>query len=387
MPMPWGPAILIVAVCAVAAGYVIAGYPLLLGLLARGVKPVTRVFEPRTVTVIVPVRNGGHYLRAKLESILALDYPSELLEILVVSDGSTDGTDSIAGEFAGRGVRLLRVPAAGKPAALNAAIPQSRAEILLLTDVRQTLEPSCLRSLVACFADPSVGAVSATLRIRAGTSQAEAEIELYWRYETWIRDHLARIDSMFGATGPCYALRRSLAVPMPPETLLDDMYLPLAGFFQGYRLITDEGAIVWDFPTSRQTEFRRKVRTLAGNYQILRSYPSLLGPRNRMWLHFVSYKLARLFLPWILLAAAIASLFLPGWVRVTAVSAQTIFYLLAALDGVFPAGFFLKRLSSPARTFTSMMIAAVCGLAIFFVPPQRLWKITSLAPLKQDGNK
>ena len=249
---------LIVAVCAVAAGYVIAGYPLLLGLLARRAKPVTRVLEPRTVTAIIPVRDGEHYLRAKLESILALDYPPELLEILVVSDGSTDGTDSIAGEFAGRGVRLLRVPAAGKPAALNAAIPQSRAEILLLTDVRQTLEPSCLRSLIACFADPSVGAVSATLRIRAGASQAEAEIELYWRYETWIRDHLARIDSMFGATGPCYALRRSLAVPMPPETLLDDVYLPLAGFSRATVSLQTRARLSGIFPLHVRPNFAER---------------------------------------------------------------------------------------------------------------------------------
>ena len=243
------------------------------------------------------MRDGEHYLRAKLESILALDYPSELLEILVVSDGSTDGTDSIAGEFAGRGVRLLRVPAAGKPAALNAAIPQSRAEILLLTDVRQTLDPSCLRSLIACFADPTVGAVSGTPESAPARVAPKPRSNYIGAMRHGSGSISARIDSMFGATGPCYALRRSLAVPMPPETLLDDVYLPLAGFFQGYRLITDESAIAWDYPTSRRIEFHRKVRTLAGNYQILRYYPALLGPRNRMWLHFVSYKLGRLLLP------------------------------------------------------------------------------------------
>jgi cellulose synthase/poly-beta-1,6-N-acetylglucosamine synthase-like glycosyltransferase len=364
------------------AGYAIAGYPLLLGWLSRRGRPVTRVFEPRTVTVIVAVRNGEYFLRAKLESILGLDYPRELLEIVVVSDGSTDATESIAADFAASGVRLLRIPPSGKPAALNAAIPEARGDILLLTDVRQALDPPSLRHLVACFADPTVGGVSGALRIRAGTSSAEADIGMYWRYETWIRSRLARIDSMFGATGPFYALRHSLAVPLPPEILLDDMYLPLAGFFRGYRLITEDRAIAWDYPTSRETEFRRKVRTLAGNYQILRYYPELLGPRNRMWLHFVSYKLARLLLPWALVATAIATFWLPDPLRLEAAVAQGAFYLLAALDGVVPSGFPLKRLSSPARTFTTMMLAAVCGLAVFFVPPQRLWKITSTTPRK-----
>jgi poly-beta-1,6-N-acetyl-D-glucosamine synthase len=370
--------------CAAAfAVYVIAIYPLLLAWSARRGRPVLRVFEPRTVSAIIAVRNGEHYLRAKLESLLALDYPRDLLEILVVSDGSTDSTDAIAEEFAGtfhERLRLLRTAPAGKPAAVNVGIAAARGEILLLTDVRQELDPASLRALVACFADWTVGAVSGTLRIRSGSSHAEADIGLYWRYETWMRERLARRDSMFGATGPFYALRRSLAVPMPPDLLLDDMYLPLAAFHRGYRLITEPQAVAWDYPTSRETEFRRKVRTLAGNYQILRYYPWLLGPGNRLWLSFLSYKIGRLLLPFAMLTIAISSFGLAGPWRVAAISGQAVFYLLAVLDGALPRAWMLKRISSPARTFSSMMLAAVCGLAIFFVPPQSLWKITSAAP-------
>jgi len=267
---------------------------------------------------------------------------------------------------------------------LNAAIVEARGEILLLTDVRQQVAPDSLGHLLACFADPAVGAVSGELIIRKGASHEEADIGLYWRYESWIRDRLSALDSMFGATGPFYAIRRELAVPIPGDMLLDDMYLPLAAFFRGYRLVVESAARAYDYPTSVKTEFRRKVRTLAGNYQILSAYPALLGPRNRMWLHFVSYKLGRLLLPWLLMTLFAASAFLPDPWRLFALAAQIGFYALAMLDRWLPACFPLKVLSSPAHTFVVLMAAAVCGLSIFFVPPRRLWKVTSTGPEQTD---
>jgi poly-beta-1,6-N-acetyl-D-glucosamine synthase len=139
----------------------------------------------------------------------------------------------------------------------------------------------------------------------------------------------------------------------------------------------DSRAQAYDIPTSLQTEFRRKVRTLAGNYQILQAYPALLGPGNRMWFHFISYKLARIFLPWVLIVIAVASFNLPGPWRPLLLTAQALFYGLAALDTWIPAPYILKRLSSPIRTFVVMMIAAVGGLSVFFVPARKLWKVTS----------
>src|SRR5260370_1196685 len=116
---------------------------------------------------------------------------------------------------------------------------------------------------------------------------------------------------MFGATGPFYAIRRELAVPIPPDVLLDDVYLPLAPFFRGYRLVVEESARAFDYPTTLETEFRRKVRTLAGVYQLIRIYPRLLLPGNRMWFHFMSYKVGRLLLPHALILIAACSFFLP----------------------------------------------------------------------------
>ncbi len=358
--------------------YVVLAYPVLLGWLSRRfARPVQRAPIRPSVSIIIAVYNGEAFLADKLNSILALEYPRDLVQVIIVSDGSTDRTDAIAESFASKGVRLLHLSRGGKPAALNAAIPLASGEILILTDVRQVLAPDSVGLLVESFADPEVGTVSGELVIRKGATEEESNIGLYWRFETWIRDRLASIDSMFGATGPFYAMRRELAVPIPPDMLLDDMYLPLAAFFRGYRLVVDMRARAFDYPTALDTEFRRKVRTLAGNYQILLAFPALLGPGNRMWLHFVSYKLGRLLLPWCLIAVAVSSPWLPAPWNIVMLAGQAAFYGMAALDFVLPAGGQLKRVCSPIRTFVTMMIAAIRGLSVFFVPARSLWKVTS----------
>lgn len=157
--------------------------------------------QVKSGSVLVAVRNGEAYLEQKLQSLLGLRYPAEQREILVLSDGSTDGTDAIAVRYAGEEVKLLRLPAGGKAVALNAGMEQARGEILFFTDVRQPLEPDTLQHLVDCFADDEVGVVSGELIIREGTTQAGARVGLYWKYEKWIRRKLSDVDSILGATG------------------------------------------------------------------------------------------------------------------------------------------------------------------------------------------
>jgi poly-beta-1,6-N-acetyl-D-glucosamine synthase len=141
--------------------YALFGYPLLLNWLAsRCNNPVHKDDKLRTVSFVIAVYNGEKFLERKLNSIFALNYPRELMDVLVVSDGSTDRTDEIARSFAAQGVKFLRVPRGGKAAALNAGVPLVSGEILVLNDVRQTLDPDCLRNIIACFGDPKVGAVS-----------------------------------------------------------------------------------------------------------------------------------------------------------------------------------------------------------------------------------
>lgn len=148
--------------------YLLAGYPLL--LLLRSRRPIQKKFTPRTVTVLLAVKNGERWLEQKLTSLMQLDYPRELLDIIVISDGSTDATESIARSWSDRGIMLVVQPPEGKASALNAGIARARGEILLFTDVRQPFAPETLRELVACFHDPSVGVVSGELIIREGQS-------------------------------------------------------------------------------------------------------------------------------------------------------------------------------------------------------------------------
>jgi cellulose synthase/poly-beta-1,6-N-acetylglucosamine synthase-like glycosyltransferase len=372
---------------AAAAVYILAGYPLLLALAPFRRSPAVRkdLSFQRSVTVILAVRDGGSFLRAKLESLLAQEYPKELMEILVVSDGSTDETDSIAGEFAGRGVRLLRQPQRGKAAALNAGLARATGEILFFTDVRQPLNRLALSHLVANFADASVGAATGELRLQGSAPGVQADLGLYWRYETWVRKRHSAIHSVFQASGCIYALRRDLAACIPVDTLADDAELAIRAYLAGYRVILDTAATAYDYPVVSGGEFRRRLRGMAGVWQVFARHPRLFLPANRMWLHFLSHKFGRLALPWAVVAAAAAAAGLPASPLGAGLAAGGLALVgLAALDLLMPAGFPLKRLSSPARTFLSMSAAALLSCAVFFVEPRRFWSPTRV---EADGSK
>ena len=366
--------------CALAF-YALVGYPLLLNWIARRANnPVRKDDKLRTVSLVIAVYNGEKFLERKLKAIFAQNYPRELMEVLVVSDGSTDRTDEIAQSFANQGVKFLRVPRGGKAAALNAGVPLVSGEILVLNDVRQTLDPHCLRKVIACFGDPKVGAVSPQTIIVQGETHEETTTSLYWRYEHWIRLRLTRIDSTFGYSGAFAAIRRELWVPLPPGTLLDDVYEPLVSFFKGYRILYEPTATMYDFPTVLHSEFRRKVRLQAGLYQMLQIMPELLSSRNRMRLHFLSAKYGRIVIPYCMIAVALSTIGLPPYFRAVAVGAQVLFYGLALLDAVVPDGVALKKITAPIRTFVVLMAASLAAVRVYFVPPTSLWKDVSYRP-------
>jgi len=382
--LPWPPggslsaSWVLLLVGSLAVAYILIGYPLLLALFPTRPAPQIRkdlAFHP-TVSVLLAVHDGAAFIAQKLDSLLALRYPAERLQILVISDGSTDATDGIVEEFADRGIRLLRLPRGGKAAALNAALSHATGEILFFTDVRQTLDPDALAHLAANFADPSVGAVTGELRfLDPDTHGEQADMEIYWRYELWARRCHSRIDSIFSVTGCIYALRRSLAEPLPQGTLTDDAVFSLRAFFRGYRVVFDPAALAFDYPTAEGGEFRRKLRTLAGLWQLHARFPALFTSANRMRFHFLSYKFARLVLPWAVLLVWIATFALPaGSFRDFLLIDELIFVAIALLDPLIPKGWPPKRISSPARTFLAMNAAAALALAVFFVPAEKLWK-------------
>lgn len=359
--------------------YVLVGYPVLLLLLARiRPHPVARKPYWPSISMILATYNGAAFLRDKLLSIQALDYPHSLLSLIVVDDGSSDETPQIV-EACAPEAQYIRLARSGKSAALNRGIAVATGDVLVFTDVRQVLAPDSLRLLMENLADPDVAVVSAELQIKTGTTQAEADTGAYWRYEKFIRNNLSALDSIFGATGAYYAVRRNLALPIPPEILNDDMYLPMRAFFDGFRLVVDERAQMFDYPTGLSAEFGRKVRTLAGNYQLLRHYPQLLSFHNRLLGHYLSYKLGRLFLPFALLLAVVSSLFLGKTVAVFSCLFQALSYALVLADPYLPAKSALKRISSPLRSFLVLMFATACAVSVWFVPPHRLWQPTKVS--------
>lgn len=366
---------ILLVVASAAVFYILIGYPLLLVMFGRtGASPVAKDLRfETTVSAILAVYNGGAFIRAKLESLLALDYPKDLLEIIVVSDGSIDETETVVNEFSDR-VLLLSVPRGGKAAAINHALRRASGKIVFFTDVRQPLDRSALRHLVANFADPRVGAVSGEMQLLEPELGEQADMDLYWRYEVWARKRHSSIDSVFNATGCIYAMRRELAAPLPPDTLTDDAVLPLRAFFKGYRVVLDPEAIAFDYPAVANTEFRRRLRTLAGLWQVHARMPQLFTAHNRMRFHFLSHKFSRLVLPWAALLILASTVALPpSPFRTFLLLDELALILLAFLDCIVPGRSFLKRLSSPARTFVMMNAAALAAVSVFFLPATRLW--------------
>ena len=355
--------------------YILIGYPIILAAIPRRkVSSTKNMRHEASVSVILAVHNGAAHIRSKIETILALDYPQGLMETIVVSDGSWDETEALVREYSSRGVHLFVAPHAGKATALNLALERASGEILFFTDVRQPLERTALRHLVANFADPAVGAVTGELRLVKGDGGEQADLDLYWRYEVWARQRHSNIDSMFNTTGCIYAMRRDLALPLPTDTLSDDAMLPLQAFSRGYRVIFEPQAIAIDYPALPGTEYRRRFRNLAGLYQVFARNRWLFTSRNRMRFHFLSHKLARLVLPWAILLVVGSTLALPASsFRTWLIASDLVFILIALIDRFIPNGFPLKRLSSPARTFIAMNAASLAAPVVFFIPPARLW--------------
>lgn len=318
--------------------YTYVGYPLLLRLWdeLKGRDNVTGWMQPR-ITLVVISYNEARRIRQRLENFLDLDYPWDLLEIIVASDGSTDNTAEQARAYHSTFVRVLDFKQRrGKSAVLNEVLKMARGEIVVLADTRQRFETGALRALAACFADPKVGAVSGELVLLDGSSHSEVGkgVDFYWRYEKFMRFHESRVDSTVGATGAIYAIRRELFQPIPESTILDDVLIPMQVVKQGYRVLFEPRARAYDWVlASAQQEFTRKLRTIAGNFQLFFLKPWLLNPfQNRLWIQTVSHKLCRLLSPLCLGLALLANLALAGDVHYRALLVlQVLFYGAASL--------------------------------------------------------
>jgi len=263
----------------------------------------------------------------------------------------------------------------GKASGLNDALDIAHGEIVVFTDVRQTLESGGLRSMMEDFADPQVGCVSGELMLgdpMAG--EKNRGMGLYWRVEKTIRELESASGSVVGATGACYGVRRELLQPIPPETLLDDVYIPMQVVQAGKRVVFEPRARAWDLPDQgREREFGRKVRTLSGNYQLLQLQPWLLSRENPIRFQFVSHKLLRLVVPFALVAALGACLFLPQALYRAALVLQVAFY---ALSLVGLAGMKIgpvARAGDAAFTFVVLNTASGVAFANFVTGRKVAW--------------
>jgi poly-beta-1,6-N-acetyl-D-glucosamine synthase len=358
--------------------WVLVGYPVwvIARARSRGRAIAADPTHTPTVTAMIAVRNGETWIGEKVASIFAQDYPAAKLSVLVISDGSTDRTEAIC-ESLQRGdvaVRVVRQKAAGKAAALTRGMAMLTSDVVVLTDARQMLDRRAIRELVAPLADPTVGAVSGVLLPPQQGDLSDQTAGVYWGMETRLRIALGTLDSMLGATGPLYAMRVADLRPVPDGLILDDMYLPLGAFFNGKRLITAPDAKAYEQPMPLDAEFRRKVRTAAGNYQLLQHEPRLLQPsQNRMFGHFLSYKIGRLLLPHLVLLEFALAWLLPQPFSAVIVALHGLALVLALVDGRVPAHSTMRRVTAPIRSFAALLAAAFMSQRIFFKGTGGLW--------------
>lgn len=323
-------------------GYTYAGYPALVLALARACRrPVRRGTGQPAVTVVMTVYNGAGDLAAKLDNLSSLDYPPGRLDIVVACDGCSDASASIARAHAGSPVTVLEyAERRGKAACLNDAVAVASGELLLMVDVRQRVEADALRRLVTCLGDAEVGVAAGELCFEDPETGFAAGVDAYWRYEKAIRLAESASGSTIGVSGALYAVRRRLFPVLPAGTVLDDVYVPMHVLRAGHRVVLEAGAVAWDRPsTSSAIERGRKLRTLAGNYQLVALAPWLLVPGvNPAWLRFASHKLLRLLSPWLVLAFAAASIPLAGQhgIYMLAAAGLLLFAMLVVLARIVP---------------------------------------------------
>jgi len=335
-------------------------YPLLVQLLARGTRAGAAAAPAAgtpSFSLVIAVHDEAARIVARLTELVPLVRGCGSGEIIVVTDGCRDDTAELARALADPLVRVVELAEnCGKSQALTRGCAVARGDILVFADARQRWAEDALVTLLSNFSQPQLGAVSGELVLETA-SGALAGVGLYWRYEKWLRRAESRLRSTVGVSGSIAAVRRELFQPIPRGILLDDVYWPLRVIMQGYRVVHDERARAFDrLPERARDEFRRKVRTLSGNYQLVAALPELLSPwHNPIWVQFLSHKLLRLLVPWLLIGVFLSSALLRGWPFQLAFWAQLLLYG-AALLGL--SGVSRSRIAQTAASFVTLNAAA-----------------------------
>lgn len=343
--------------------YTYFGFPLWLWSLARGViapAPSLQKEEWPEVTIVISAFNEAATIESKLSSLAELDYPQAQWRVILVDDGSSDETVQVAQRQELPWLQVLQLEQnSGKPVALNLAMQHVESEFCVYMDARQRVSPNTLKSLIAHFDDPNIGAVSGELMIVDEDNPEQVNVGLYWRYEKSLREMESRLYSTAGATGALYAIRSTHFEPLDQDAILDDFDTPINVLKAGKRVIFEPGAQVFDASQSTlDDEFKRKLRTLTGNFQSFAHHSWLFNPaKNPIWWQFLSHKVFRLVVPWALLILLPASLMAGGWWWQLVFVGQLAFYIVAIAAGY--VGFIRRnKIGSFAQTFFQLNLAA-----------------------------
>jgi cellulose synthase/poly-beta-1,6-N-acetylglucosamine synthase-like glycosyltransferase len=361
--------------CTVLVSYAYFGYLFWLWLFSHVCKrPVLRKYLTPKVSIIIAARNEEANLPAKLENLRLLNYPQDCLQIVIASDGSTDRTASILREQIPYIVPVILDESNGKGFTLNEAAKRVTGEIFVFLDTRQSVEPNAILELVSCFADPAIGAVSGELLLDADSSSSSASaLGIYWKIEKAVRKLESASGSVVGVTGAIYAIRRELYTEIPPGTILDDVFVPMHVARMGKRVVFQPSASARDkFFSEKGKEFARKVRTLTGNYQLLRLAPWLLTPVNPLLFRFISHKLLRLVSPLLLILMLVASGMSKGPFYQAVFWLQVFFYVLAAFGILSPSNRKFKPIAV-ADTFVMLNAAAALAFYNFVTGRNKVW--------------
>jgi cellulose synthase/poly-beta-1,6-N-acetylglucosamine synthase-like glycosyltransferase len=385
-PLPTATLLLFWA-CAAAVFFAYVGYPIILWLVSRwiGQPPQVPVEEGKylpSLSLLIAAHNEETVIEERIRNALAMDYPSERLEIVVASDGSTDATGALVHRYADRRVRLLDYsPQRGKAATLNAAMAELKGEIVLLSDANTYTEARAARKIVRWFKDSDVGVVCGRLVLTDPATGGNVD-SLYWRYETFLKRCESRLGALLGSNGAIYALRRALFLPIPNDTIVDDFVIPLqAKLRTGCAIVYDCEAVAREetAPDVR-AEFNRRSRIGAGGFQSILLLWRLLDPRQG-WVAFtfLCHKISRWLCPFFMLGALAANLLLLAeplyrWTF----AAQLGFYSLSVLAAFVPTRLRPFRLLRLTTMFTSMNLALLVGFWRFTLGTQKgLWRRTA----------
>lgn len=297
--------------------YAYAGYSLLVILLAVVInnKVQKSPVEP-TVTILITAYNEEGDIESKLNQTLSLDYPTEKLEIIVASDGSTDRTDEIVGKFSNRGVRLMRVEGrVGKTETQNQAVKKATGDIIIFSDATTEYSSDAIRKIVANYADPTVGAVSGRYEYAnaSGASIGVGNI-LFWKYENLVKNAQTRIRTITGCCGCIYSVRRELYEPLPAD-IISDLVEPLKIVEKGYRISFEPAAVASEETTEKtKQEFNMRIRVVTRGMRGLLCMKTLLNPLKFGFVSFqlISHKVLRWMVPLFMTAALISNIMLVG---------------------------------------------------------------------------